>query len=157
MCIQATPLWSPIITASATLIGTLGAVWLTLFLTNRREAKRLEHERQMKIREERLRAYATLARLTKSVEATEPYQSKDVAEAHSEIEMLTDNSKLKVAADRLLGDALRWRKKARDWYIEGAENPYSHPEVVHARETTDRARNEFIRLAKEELRSTGGP
>jgi hypothetical protein len=76
-----------------------------------RDRRRLEHEREMqeleehrmtRLREERLRAYSTFARLTKTVEAENPTPGPALAEAHSEIEMLTDNPELRTAAAVLL-------------------------------------------------------
>jgi hypothetical protein len=132
-------------------LATLAGVGITLFFTNRREAKRLKHEREMKLREERLKAYATFARVTKNIDASEPYQTKDLAEAHSTIELLTDNSELQQATEQLWVAALRWRKVASHHYEKGVENPYAQPDTEHARDSVDQRRNEFLRLAKEDL------
>jgi hypothetical protein len=110
----------------------------------------LEDRRLSKLREDRLKAYATLARVTKMVEAPDPLQVRDLAEAHSEIELLTDEQPLRDAADRLVQASGQARQKAGQARKVG-RNPYQTPEVKHAKETLDNCRSEFIQLAKEEL------
>jgi hypothetical protein len=127
-----------------------------------RDRRRLEHEREMqeleehrmtRLREERLRAYSTFARLTKTVEAENPTPGPALAEAHSEIEMLTDNPELRTAAAVLLqawGEA--WNI-ARAELERGADNPYGAPDFMMYRDLLDGHRTTFLRLARDELQA----
>jgi hypothetical protein len=57
--------WAAIITTTSTLLmAGLGAVGITNYYNNQREARRLDHERKMKLRDDRQKAYATMARIT---------------------------------------------------------------------------------------------
>jgi hypothetical protein len=74
-----------------------------------RDRRRLQHEREMQqlkieerrwstLRDERIRAYATLARLTKRVdESVENPELPAVVEAHSEVGLLAENPKLLIS------------------------------------------------------------
>jgi len=70
-----------------------------------RQEREIEERRWATLREERIRAYATMARLTKTMN---PEAEEDpvpaLAEAHSEIGMLAGDRQLKAYADALLGD-----------------------------------------------------
>ncbi|MDQ3913145.1 MAG: hypothetical protein M3305_15520, partial [Actinomycetota bacterium] len=77
---------------------------LALLLANRREARRQGHEREMQrleieerrwstLRDERTRAYSTLARLMATA-AGEPEPVRELSDAHSEIELLTDDDRV---------------------------------------------------------------
>ena len=90
--------WGPIITAAATILAAVLTVGVTLFFTNRREVQRLDYELKMKIREERQKAYATMARITKNMKVSNPLEIADLAEAHSEIEMLTEDHRLLISS-----------------------------------------------------------
>jgi len=88
----------------APLVGVAGAligVGLGHFFNDRREAKRLEHEQKMKIREERLQAYATMARITKTIDPLQSPTQADLGQALSEIELLSENDKLQQCARTL--------------------------------------------------------
>jgi len=127
-----------------------------------RERRRLEHEQEIQrleieerrwstLREERLRAYSTFARLTKTVDAENPSPAPALAEAHSEIEMLTDNPELTTAAAVLLQ---RWGvawERSRKALEAGAENPYGMPEFQTLRDELDSRRTIFLRLARAEV------
>ncbi len=63
--------WAAIITAISTLVSGLGAAWITNYYNDQREARRLDHERKMKLRDDRQKAYATMARTTKNMESAE--------------------------------------------------------------------------------------
>jgi hypothetical protein len=128
-----------------------------------RERSRQDHERKMqraelegqriaKQREERLKAYATFARLTKKVDAENPSPAPALAEAHSEIEMLSDNPELVTAATVLLqtwGTAWEHARKALEG---GTANPYRTTEFMTLRDQLDDQRTAFIRLAQDEFK-----
>ena len=152
------PWWVALAAPAVALLSTA----VTLWFTNRGEEKRQEYEKarqEMEIeerrwatlREERLRAYSTFARLTKMVDAKNPSPEKELAEAHSEIEMLTDNAELILAATILLrdwGEAWEYGRRV----IEEEENPYSTEEFVSMRDRLDGRRTVFMRLAKDDTK-----
>jgi hypothetical protein len=129
-----------------------------------RDRRRLKHEQEMQqleieeqrwstLREERLRAYSTMARLTKAVEAENPDPAPALAEAHSEIEMLADNPELtKVAAVLLQTWGTAW-EHARGALDRGVEDPYGTTEFKALRDLLDGHRTTFIRLARDELQA----
>jgi hypothetical protein len=60
------------------------------------------HERKMKLRDDRQKAYATMARITKNMEVSEPYEIGDIVDTYSEIEILTEDPRVSEAAEHLL-------------------------------------------------------
>jgi hypothetical protein len=56
----------------------------------------------MKLRDDRQKAYATMARITKNMEVSEPYEIGDIADTHSEIEIPTEDPWVSEAAEQLL-------------------------------------------------------
>jgi hypothetical protein len=154
------PLWVAVALSIAPSVVALAAI-IAADLSNRRslkaarETQQREHEERLmsKLREERLRAYATFARLTKTVEDErgDPSPMLARAEAHSEIEMLTDNPKLKTVADAILQLWIEvWQlvKGARE---DGVADPYAEPGIREKWAHLDSDRNTFIRLAKDEV------
>jgi hypothetical protein len=156
---SAVPLWAALLLGLGPSLAAVAAI----VAAEVRDRRRLDHEREMQqleleerrlstLREERLRAYSTMARLTKIVDAENPDPAPDLAEAHSEIEMLTDNPELTTAAAVLMqawGDA--W-DRARAALEAGAENPYGSSEFKTLKELLDRHRTTFIRLARDEMK-----
>jgi hypothetical protein len=116
-----------------------------------RDRRRLLHEREAQQRADRREAYATMARLTKAVWAEEEAPMPALAEAHSETEMLTDNTELKRAADVLLDTWANAWNRARQAYEKGHPNPIRAPGVPALMLLVDQHRSNFVRLAKEEL------
>jgi hypothetical protein len=117
-----------------------------------RQEREIEERRWATLREERIRAYATMARLTKTVEPEVEDPVPALAEAHSEIEMLTDDPQLRTRADVLLQlwiDVWQSVKKARN---EGVENPYDVQEIKIKWNLMDGHRTTFIQLAKDETK-----
>jgi len=115
-----------------------------------RERGRRQHEMAKGVREERVRAYATFARLTKWVDESQPYKYTDLAEAHAEIELLADDAKLREEAGLLLQTAMLWRKTARDFHEKGGGTARKE-KIKAAKEQVDEHRAAFVRLAKKEL------
>jgi len=147
--------------ALAAPVAALLSTVITLFFTNRREAKRQEYEQERQereieerrwatLRDERLRAYSTFARLTKMVDAKNPSPETALGEAHSEIEMLTDNAELILAATILLQEWGEAWESAQRVIEEGEESPYSTAEFINFRNRLDSRRTVFMRLAKDE-------
>jgi hypothetical protein len=115
------------------------------------ERSRQRHERALRLRDDRLRAYAALARLTNSVAAHEPLKTREFSEAYSEIEMLTDSAQLKEAANRLLEATVEAWHTARNTVEQGGGDPYGTPQYNVVRNRLEECRRDFIRLAQEEL------
>jgi hypothetical protein len=162
---------SDILTAVIPAAVTLLAVALTLFFTNRREAKGLEHERELqreqgeeqrftKLREERLKAYADLNRMTAffntyggTADVREGLsQLENLKRAYSEIELLTDDQGVLDAAADLVAEAvstvtLLWGANRAN----PGQNPYQNSRVKEALRTTAKHRVIFIAEARREL------
>jgi len=83
--------------------------------------------------------------------AHEEPNTRELAEAYSEIDLLTDNDKLKEAAILLLEAVVKARDTARSTINQGGENPYGTPQYITVRDLWGKSRSDFIRLAKEEL------
>jgi hypothetical protein len=140
------PMWVVLAPSIVSLVvGLLSVVvaWTAIRSTHRRE-----------LRAERREVYAKMARLTKVVLAEKPFQIEDLAEAHAEIQLLTDNQELVGQAQRLMESAAEARKAARDYYEKGIERPYSLPIVASKLQELNKQHLEFLRLAKQELGST---
>ena len=80
----------------------------------RLQEQQREHERVQWLLAERRRAYAQLASLSATVSKSKPYELKDLAEAHSEIELLSDSGAVVASAWDLYGAQFQARKKARE-------------------------------------------
>jgi hypothetical protein len=106
----------------------------------------------MKLDEERLKAYAAMSTVTKTIKATAPYDNTDPAEAHALIELVTDNNTIINIAGKLL-EAM---DSARGilWQLEqdGVENPFETTQLKTAKERVERERAQFMQLAKDELK-----
>ncbi len=142
---------SPVVAVVAIVVGLL------------RELSRQEHERKLKhaeleeqritkLREERLKAYATFARLTKIVDARDPSPGPALAEAHSEIEMLSDNPELPTAAAVLMSTWGAAWEYTREELERGVMDPYGTAEFKTLRDRLDGLRTTFIRLARDEVK-----
>jgi hypothetical protein len=148
------PLWA-LLAPSVVALGAIAAAEVREYRRQKHEkamkAVELEGQRMSKLREERLKAYSTFARLTKSVDAANPSPAPPLVEAHSEIEMLAENPELRKAADGLLQTWVSAWQSARNALNAGAENPYNAPGFKNHRKSLDAQRSAFIQLAKEEL------
>ena len=151
--------WAALITAFATLMGVGLTLLITTRTTNSREANRLQHEQEMELREDRQRAYATMARTTKGMDVDDPLQIDDLAEAHSEIEMLTEDPLVLEAAGKVLYAAHAVRQatahKKNAIEDESASHP-GHKELAisgfeDAKQNLDKCRTVFINVARKEL------
>jgi hypothetical protein len=136
--------------------GLLGVV-LTLYYTNRREANRQEHERTSMLREEKRQAYATMARITKRIQATEPHTDTDLAQALSEIELVTDNTNLIDTSGSLVQAMAEARSVLWDLEEANFKRPFRTPRYREAKRRVEEQRAEYLRLAKDELRHKPKP
>lgn len=109
-----------------------------------------EHERKSWLLAERRRAYAHLATLTTVVDKSQPYELKDLAEAYSEIEMLSNYGAVVASAWDLYGAQFRARKKARELVEEGRV-PEEEDEYLDLHRDKDTYRENFIENARHEL------
>jgi hypothetical protein len=132
-------------------VAALSGVVLTAFLSGRQEAQRRTHEQALKIREERLLAYATMATLTKTVDPSKPPQQGDLGQALSEIELLTDSEPLMAWASTLADIAANTRNIAWNLHKED-EDLAEDREFQEFRKMLDESRSRFVWLARAELR-----
>ncbi len=164
------PAVAPLLVA---LIAVSGVVW-TVVSNNRRERERQTHERKLKeleldatresrFREERIKAYSTLARLTKTMSLEAPEDPLPaVYEALSQVEILAQDPKLREIGEELVDTwAGAWRS-AHGAHLEGVgplESPFDTPGYRNREGLISALRNAFIDLAKNELgvegRTTG--
>lgn len=136
----------------APLISPLVAVAITLFFTNRREVGRMRQEQRVQLRDERLKAYSHLARVTNSVNAEDDPKQRlvDVSEAMSEVELLADDEEL-VRRARNLADA--WTSaldEAQKEWDRGNAEPFEVEKVASAMDRGKASRKAFLDLAKAE-------
>jgi hypothetical protein len=111
----------------------------------------LGDKRWEKQREERLQAYRTMAMLTATVDPTEPYELKDLADAYTEIELISDSPEIIDAAWRLYGDTFRARKAAREVWQAGIRPAEQDESVRLAIEKSHERRDRFIQAVKTDL------
>jgi len=141
--------------------GTLSAQIISNIFTNIRENKRrefdqnqkrmeLENNRQEQRREERIQAYRNLAKITVTINPSEPYKVGDLAEAYSEIDLVGGSNEVKEAAQQLYTAALEARKKAREATSAG-KDPTKDQDTSAAIKAAMERRAAFIGLASEEL------
>jgi hypothetical protein len=133
-------------------LATLAGVSITLYFTHRREEKRLEQERFLKLRDDRLRAYASLVRGAERTEAGKPPIDYDMEAVVAEIELLAEDARI-VRAARELADAVSVYRGLRNDGLaaEIAEDPDFPPHVFASFERLQEKRSLLIRLAREEL------
>jgi hypothetical protein len=151
--------WAAIITAISTLVAGLGGVWITNHYNDQRDARRLDQEWKMKLRDDRKSAYATMARITKSMDVDDPLKIDDLAEAHSEIEMLTEDSQVLDAAEQVLYAAHAGRQALAKKNIAMDDESATHPthkklavrRFEDAKEELDKYRTLFVNSARKEL------
>jgi hypothetical protein len=65
-------------------VAGIRAAYFTTYYNVQREARCLDHEQKLKLGYCRQKAYATVARITRNVEVTEPYVIGDLVGTHSE-------------------------------------------------------------------------
>lgn len=116
----------------------------------RLQEQQREHERGQWLLAERRRAYAHLASLSATVNKNEPYELKDLAEACSEIELLSDSGAVVASARDLYGAQFRARKKAREM-AEAGRVPEEEEEFLRLYRDKDIHRDNFIENARYEL------
>jgi hypothetical protein len=104
--------------------------------------QQLDHVQTMKLREERLKAYAAMARITKNAQVADPLKIADLAEAQSEIEMLTEDAEVLYAAHHARQQQSR---------KENFKNSIVQADFEKARDELDQHRTNFINLTRKEL------
>jgi hypothetical protein len=107
----------------------------------------LEAQRLSRLREDRLQAYSTMARVTKVIRPAPPEKIADLVEILSEIELLTDDPQLFETAGKLV--ALAGDTRMTAWRRQ--EGRATQKEVERTKKELTECRREFVRLAKEEL------
>ena len=98
----------------------------------------IEERRWSTLRDERTRAYSTLARLMATAAAGAPEPVRELSDAHSEIELLTDDDRVGEAAGELVQVVRQAWLTARNSHDSGVENPYATPQFETTRNPTAR-------------------
>ncbi len=135
---------SPLITALAIIAGAFA----TILYTDRRERSRMEHERSMRLRDERIAAYRRLLAATTTAH-TEREAVEALAAAQAEISLIAGSPELAQAAEKVwvrYGAAQRTADKTK----KDPTNT-SAGDFAKALTKAEDARDEFLRLAREEL------
>ena len=156
------PLWVVLLVGLASPVASFGTAWITVFLANNRDLRRLDHEkdrqqaeleerRRADLRDQRREAYRTLARTTKNVDPTQPDDMTDVGEAISEVELLTESPAVLEAATTLLGATAQARKVARKRYTAGHQHPEKDDFVRTYIRRAGEKRDAFVEAARIEL------
>jgi hypothetical protein len=157
------PLGSALASALITGAVALRVVHVTQGKTNAREKEQREQQRKLKelkleearlqrLRDDGIRAYTDFARLTYTYKTTDPAAVVDVL-AYSTIELLTESSETRDAADRLRTEIIQLREAAdeAEWEEEQGRTTTTDVGLEYANQQVLDARDEFIRRAKDEL------
>jgi hypothetical protein len=140
------PLWVAVVIG----LGPSVVAVVALVAAELRDRRRLAHEREMQLNNERRQAYATLARLTRGVDFHKLESVREVQEAYAMVELLGEDPKLlKIADDLVRTWSGAWRS-ARDAHEEGA-NPWDAPGYRNVANLVRDLRRAFIDRAREEL------
>jgi hypothetical protein len=162
------PLWVVLLVGLASPLASFGTAWITVRLTNSRELRRLRHERDLKeaefedkkraeLREERRKAYRTMSQITLFLNPREEYEFTDLAEAYSEIQLLTTSPAVLTSAWNLFGEANKARKRARDAYKAGIKDVANDPLTRISFAESQEMRKRFLDAAREELELSSLP
>ncbi|MDP9476837.1 MAG: hypothetical protein M3R38_14315, partial [Actinomycetota bacterium] len=116
----------------------------------RLQEEQRQHDRRQWLLAERRRVYAHLASLSATVDKSKPYELKDLAEACSEIELLSDSGAVVASARDLYGAQFRARKKAREM-AEAGLIPEEEEEYIKLHRDKDMHRENFIENARHDL------
>ena len=160
------PIWVPLVVA---VIGIAGILY-TQYRSDKREERKQAHERKVKqmeleaaqqqrLRDERMKAYADLARLAFTYQSDRPYQSKNPADikevlgAYSVVEVLAGSTETRDAAKELF-DRVRDVREAgnkTEWHTEGGKTYTDDPSHREASDAVYGAWKNFTDTAREEL------
>jgi hypothetical protein len=130
---------------------------LTLIYTNRREESRLRQERFFNLREDRKHLYVALAKETDYVDVDDERHRNRVADLMIEIQLLTEDKNLVLAARRLIA---AWEKASQRARAQMEDEQMGIPSedtepgartVSHLVEKLEEARTHFIQVARTEL------
>jgi hypothetical protein len=152
-----TALWVAIIGVG----GTLGAQILFHKFTSRRTQQELEHAerlkrleleeaKQQRLRDDRRKAYISLARTAATVDPNHEYTLTELAEGFAEIELVGGSDQ----AIRHARDLSTWsteaRARARKAKLENRE-PCEDKDVREALDYIRNARSNFVQVAREDI------
>ncbi len=135
---------SPLITA----LAIIGGAFATILYTDRRERDRMEHERSMRLRDERIGAYRRLLDATTMAHA-EREAVEDLAAAQEEISLLAGSPELTRAASAVwvrYGATQRTADKTKKDPVNTTAGDFAQ-----ALDKARIAKEKFLELAREEL------
>jgi hypothetical protein len=137
---------SPVLSALVAIVGVLATLWFT----NRWQQQRLEHERAVRMRDERIAVYRKM--LTASTTAhTDRDAVDELSAAYVEISLLASTDALDQAAAKVRDTYARTQRL----YAKAAhkERVRRTPDSLYAqdRKRAEAARDRFLALAREEL------
>ena len=113
----------------------------------------LEERSLSTLRNERIKAYSTLARLTKAIWLEVPGDPLPVVyEALSQVEILSDDPKIKEVAEELVDTWASAWEAANAARLRGA-SPFDAPGLRNAEDQLVPLRNAFIEHAKAEIKA----
>ncbi len=152
---------SPVVAFLSSLVSA-SVAWASIRASNRnqgqqRELQRamqqvdIEEERQADLRTKRREAYRTMGWRATMVDPTEPFGFSDLAEAHFDVEMLTDSTEVQEAAANLYRAAHDARKEARRAWEAGFRPATKDPKVELAVRRTHELKGRFMDAARGEL------
>jgi type II secretory pathway pseudopilin PulG len=120
-------------------------------LQERMQQADLEERRRTDLRTERRGAYRTMGRITTTVDASKPYELVDLAEAHFEIEILTNSAEVQEAAAELYRAPFDARRLARDAWKARIRPATKDAEVKVAIRRMHELKGRFVDAARSEL------
>lgn len=152
---------SPVVALLASVVSALVAVAaIRSNDRNQREQRALqqnmqhadmEEKRQTDLRAERQGAYRKMGRVATIIDASKPYELTDLAEAHYEVEMLTNSSEVQEASGELYRAALDARRVARRVWTSGVRPVHKDNVVRLAVRRTHEVKGRFMDAARSEL------
>lgn len=138
-----------VIGALIAVVGNTVAQWVAGTFAEHREAKRQEHDSQMRMREERIRAYGAFLETT-SVMSVEDLQPRDLFQAYSRAVIASGDYEMVGKINKLRGAALEVMKRHTQLKRQG-EPTTEDPELDHLIEEANRHRRELIDAAWKQL------
>jgi hypothetical protein len=139
-------------------------VFLTQRMTNKREKENCENQRMLKereleearfqrLRDDRIKAYTEFARLTYTYKITNPDAVVGVLAAYSAVELLSESSETREAADELREKItlLRGLADKAEWVEESGKTTTDDLSVDLVKTQVRKARQVFLSKAKAEL------
>lgn len=152
---------SPVVALFASVLSA-SIAYATVRSSNRNQAEQrqlqrnlqqvdLEEKKQADLRTQRREAYRTMGRLGTTVDPSKPYELADLAEAHFDVEMMSDSAEVQEAAANLYRAAFDARKEARRAWKSRVRPAHKDPDVELAVRRAHEMKGRFMDAARKEL------